>query len=320
MADRILTNRIACRFVPTTTASALVASAYGVLPGGVIARQDCLVKDPADIPYTRTLADSRALIDTLRRAYLQNDSSLFREEKITPYGDQGGEPQMVPHGLLLGFYLRVLAKTIAADPGGLLGKALARDLGPLIVPILTRPDRRPPGSRGQYMEESVIGVAELAKATGAFDVVAWPLLWGWASNRQAQPRTRVFAMQTIEAIINRGTIPPSPKMLAMVEELQRSVSDWETMWPTYSDEDKRERALTVAQANSTIATAATKLAEKGFDTSDLMPVSVPPTPSRVPWVPILGVGVGSVGLVILALAVRSRSRRPKPALTRRRRR
>jgi hypothetical protein len=323
VAERLLTSGIACHFASGSQYAAQpVATAYGVLKAGAIGRVDCTVLGPDDIPTTRALADTRDLIEYLKDAYLRGDTNKFREETIAPRGDQSFDPYILPRGVLLGFYLRVLARTIGNDPSGNLGRQLSKDLNAFVPAALVKPDRRPAGSTGSsYMEDVVVGISELVKATPVIDVVAWVPLWGWAANVDAQLRTRIYAMQAIEKIVSRGTIPVTQAMLAQADKLRESfesrarVAPPDRIFQHSTETTKREHALATAQANSTVATAAEKLAEKGFDTSSLTPLPIPAAP--IPWVPLLAVGVGSVGIIIVALLVRGRSKSTGPRPIRR---
>lgn len=155
----------------------------------------------------------------------------------------------------------------------------------------------------------VVGLAHVTLSSSVIDAAAWPLFWVWANGGptgKAPPRTRVFAIKALQAMIRRRPGLVNGATLSAVEQLQRTVDDWDRLWPTYGQSDIQERAMFVAEANSLVAATATELAQQGLDVSELHPVVAPPPGPAVPWIPVLGAGAAALGALAVAVSVRDR--------------
>lgn len=307
--ERSVTASLGCRLVPS---SAPVATSYRYredcacivrVHGDTI---DCTVRSSDDVPITRSLADTRALIEAV--------DDVLRDKSFD--GDSRFQALTNARLQMAGFYLQSLARTLAADSTGNLARGLSKELTSLVPNALAKPYVWT--RYRQNAETLVAGAAAIVRATRVADYAAWPQLWAWSADGRSRPQTRFATLQALEAILDRGTVAVTAQTASFLEKIADELSVWETLWPTYSAEERSMRATVVAQANSTIATAVRKLADKGIDV-EIAPISVPAAGPRVPWVPLLGAGAGAVGIVIVAVLARDHGRKPRKRPSPRRR-
>jgi hypothetical protein len=158
-------------------------------------------------------------------------------------------------------------------------------------------------------EGLVVGLSQVVLGSTVIDATAWPMLWVWANGGptgKGSPRTRVFAMKALQALIARRRGIVTPAVLSQVEALQRTIDEWDRLWPTFGESDVQERALFVAEANSLVAATATELAQQGVDISELHPAAPPPRGEPFPYIPVLGAGVAAVLAIAAAIGIRDR--------------
>lgn len=169
----------------------------------------------------------------------------------------------------------------------------------------------PTAGRAFGKDDAVVAAAtEIVDAIPLFDRAVWLPLWGWALGgpaAKAAIRTRVFAMKSLQTILNRGGLLPAQVRAAdpMAEVLRQLVVQRAPNVPA----NEREWYLAEAQALvGTIASANTAAAMTEADAA-MPPVDAGGVrrPLEIPtWAPVGGAAAVVAGLV--ALAVRQRRR------------
>lgn len=189
----------------------------------------------------------------------------------------------------------------ALDAIAAYGRAYGFDAGGVAAPVtdvLLKVFAAPAASKSTASTENAV-IAAAAQVvwsarTATLDAATWLPLWRWAlggPDGNAAPRTRVLAMQALEAILRRGTLTPQQILMAssLADVLQQLVAQ------RAQAISAAERGFFLSEASALVAevTIARQRAVAAMPTAAIVPSA--PLPSWVSWFAAAAVAAAAVG-------------------------